>query len=715
MPKIDLMGQGDLIQDQVRGADIPWQSYGRNYEAAAQLGEQAVQLGTEVLKKRKEANDTNYAFNKNLEDAVEINRYSEDLKKSLPDGADGYADKMKEFVQERVDKNLEDAPSLEAGNMYHNEARNRLAHEIINSEGYESKERARKYRQDISDGMTELSAGQMNDPDPERFVTDSDLFRRHVEANIGTTVNPEEGHDIVKKGLDQFAGATMHGYESQGRYEEALNLLKTDNPVAQALNTEKREQFLEKFTNLQKVQNTTRLSTIHNQLMDMETDAFNGNYHDIDAGKLQSIISEARSNPKLDEDGQNRIIDRAKSLLVIGPAIDKLKTTPRDQWSQLLPENFVGSGFNSKGRQELQRKYTAAMNNFATQQEKYPAETTLSAFPVLQSLANQASDGNPEATQTFAGQLLDKEKALGIRDPKILTDYHAQRAADIINKAPTPEAAALAINSLQKSFGKYYPQAFMELAERESKGGYGVDPRLSVASFLTEPASQIKIVENVRNAKPIEEGFKGDHEALKLQINKAVSPAIAAINSQNSDGSDSVLANSVRAQVELEAKKLMNADYNMSAKEAAQRGYQAIIGRNFNLASGNKSQVLVPNQLGGHPMDSNLVAQFLGTYSHEERFKELDVGTPKSYIKGHESKADAQDAYYQRLADTGRWVSIKDGTGIKLVQQTESGYLPVLNSKNEPIIKSFQEISTNPPAKVLNKSEVNIDKFGFEF
>jgi hypothetical protein len=300
-----------------------------------------------------------------------------------------------------------------------------------------------------------------------------------------------------------------------------------------------------------------------------------------------------------------------------------------------------------------------------------------------------------------------------VPNPAITTKAQAAFYGDVINKSPSPAAAAEQIVSLQNTYGPYFPKVMSELVQKHEKGGGGIDKSLQIAGFLTDKDALTRVIENSRNGLSISQNFQEKYGASKggfllATINERLSPVTNAINGNSSDGDNAALAHSINLQVKLEAKKILLSEGGdpgtKEVQSAVDRATQRIIGDNFSLVSDGRSSVFVPNNVQG--ANPEVVKGFIGHYSTPESLQEFKPATPPAYHdkRFYEDKTAGDKAALQDLAKNHRWVPTSDHMGVMLAAEDSKGNLNAVPDVNgQPIIKTFKDMSINPSPGIIDR------------
>jgi hypothetical protein len=714
-PRIELEDQTPTENTQVHGADIQFQQFGAQYKAAAQAGEGIEGLGLQLMNKRKEANDANYAFNSSFKYAQDYQKESENFQQNSPLGMDGYAANMSKFSTDYYDQVMKNAPSDDARRIFDQYGRRTMMDNAIGADKFEFVEKAKKQQADISTNGDELSKSLMDHPDYNTFADRLNILKGQINAGVGTAYeSQEQANADTKKASNQAAVGLMEGLISQGRYGEGLMVLKDGQPVGDAIDPKEKAHYLEHLKGLVKTDQDTRVSTAMSQLDDVTYQATHGKR--VDAG-YAAQAAQTIQNSRMDPDKKARALDDLHTALTVGNDTSRLGTLPMSEWSKLPSANPQNSDWNSAKRGKIQDSFNAVAESFAKDRENDPVQSVLDNFPVLGNKAQQAQGGDPGVMQDYLDQVVSKQKYLQVQNPKVLSNQQAQQMGDMINKAPNPEAAAAAITGMQQSFGKYFSQAFNELAEKSSKGGAGVNPNLALAAYMPDQGSRQRVIENVLNAKNITDLYEArttgtDVSFLEDAVKGKTKTITDILDAATPDGSNAALGKSISNQINIEAQKLLidPANSQLRPRDAADQAYKNIVDQNFYTPKGGASTVLVPktyttvdgqgNQ-ANLPNNPDLIKAALTHYSTPEGIASLNPKLDDNIVKSfYGDKSAAKEYTVNVLKDHARWVNTPDNSGIRLVAPNGDHMEPILDSKGNKIDMKFQDISTRPDPNV---------------
>ena len=704
MPKIDLSPyEGATVEGLVRGPQLSSANQGEGYEAMGRFGADLAQVGEQTLETRKKADDSNYAFSTSMQNQRDIENYAADLTTKVPDGAKGYSAQLGSYIQDKIDQGTANAPSSEAADAYSKSIGRWGMDRMISADNYERTETARKYRGDVVDATTQAASQYMDNPNYLTFKDTADTITKQIQDGVGVNFGAGEASDMQAKAKQQLAVGILEGLGTKERYGEASNLLKSGNPIGDSLDEATKKHYIEKFGDLVDAKQTSSVGEYAKQIDDLKTAALSG--RPVNANDVVGLIAKTELNPKVTDDQRNRWKDELNQSLQVGQDIQRIKTMPESQWGTVKSMQ-VDSG-PTEGlamRMQMQSRFQEQANILKAQRGKDPAGSTLSAFPALQQMHDEALGGDPGKVKSYLDATTAKQEMLGVQTPRVTTPQDAAFLGDIINKAPNSAAAAEAIMGLKNSYGKYFPQMFSELADERKKNGGGVDGGLAVAAFMDSKPGIQSVVENVNNAQGINDLFKQRFagigatapNSLKVAVASQIRPVINALNIGSPLGGNADLSNSLQSQVELEAKKILNNDPSIKIPDAAQQAKAKIIDNNFNTVQGGRSIILAPRN-GPNVPDPSLIQKFMAYYSSSDGIEKLDPKIPTSQLQAHDGdKAGAKEAFYENLSKTGQWVTNQDHSGIILTQKIGDGVSLVKDSQGQPIEKKFSDMAVDP-------------------
>lgn len=704
-PRIDLAPSGDLVQGLVHGPAIDQQGVAKGYDAESRFAGEVADLAFNASAMRKQAADSNYAFTTTVADQSAIEQHSSQLQSTLPKGASGYTDQMQSFIQDRIDQNTANAPSQEAADMYTKNISRYAADRLISAQQYEKTETAQKYRDDITTANTQITSRYMDNPNYLTFKDTVQTVTDQIKANTGITHNTSDEPDLIQKATQQQAVGIIEGLNNQGRYKEAQNLLKSGNPVGDSLSDNLKNHYLDNVSSLYNSQQSVTKSYLEGKLKDVTTDLLNGNHVTSDQG--MGLINAYNSNPKATPADKEAFKTQVFTSMAVGNAIQNIRILPKDQRQPEIDklQDLVGQGNNSSLRQEIVNKGTAAINHLEAQELKDPARAGVLASPEVASLAKQAQGtGSPNdpngtiATSKYLDALTGVQRHLQIPEKVLSVDDMSAESAKI-NTGMSPANIGEEISKLSNKYGNYFPKVMDELSKGPEKGQPGINPQYAIAAYLPTNDSKTNAISNIQNYKNIKDQWisngrvNKDYEHLGLQASQATSQIRGIINAGSPLSKNDPLSKAITGQVEIEAMKIMNSPQGAkNSDEAITQAYNRVITSNFTIASGGKSQVIVPKNIPGLAGNEETINKSLNYYSTPNGLKSLGI-----------KPIGSDDGFYDHLSNTSRWINTSDKTGARLVQYLPEGkVVPVLDSNQQPIKKQFIDFVRDAPSKVMS-------------
>ncbi len=719
MPRIDLAPSGDLVQGLVHGPAIDQAGVAKGFDAESHFGGEVAEIANNAAAMRKQAADSNFAFNQTIADQTAIEQQSSKLQSTLPKGAQGYAAQMQDFIQTRIDQNTSNAPSQEAADLYTKSISRYAADRLISAQQYEKTETAQKYRDDITNGNTAIASRYMSNPNYLTFNDTVKTVTDQIKANSGITHNASEEPDLIQKAAQQQAVGILEGLNNQGRYKEAQNLLKPGNPVGDSLSEALKAHYLDSASAQNNNQQSVTKTFLEGKLKDITTDILNGNHFTSDQG--QALISAYNSNTKATPADKKAFQDQVMTTMAVGNSIQTAKSLPKDQRQAEMDkiQGLIGQGDNSNLRQDIVNKGIAAINHLEAQEIKDPAMAATASNPQIMDMEKQARGGDPQKTKTYLDALTKQQVFLQIPQ-KVLSVPQMSIESAKINTGMSPAAIGQEITKLSDTYGKYFPMAMEELAKGPEKGQPGVNPQYAIAAYLPSNDSKTNAITNIQNYKSIKEQWLSngrvnkDYENLGLQASQATSQIRGIINAGSTLSKNEPLSKSITAQVEIEAMKAMNSPQGAKdSKDAIAQAYDKVVGANFNIMTGGRSSVLMPKNIPGMSGNEGIVNKSLDYYSTPDGLKSLGI-----------KPIGSSDGFYDHLSQTSRWINTPGNQGARLVQYLPTGQVvPVLapqtqylpdgstNETLQPIKKDFIDMVRSPPS-IESKKTIVVNRDG---
>lgn len=218
-----------LVADAPPGLDINPQAFGAQYEAMARVGEKLANIGTDLLEKRVRVQAEDWASTRGDQDLRDFHANDLETQKSLPASYDGYTDKTKEWITERLKKAEEEAPSDLARRVYKARMHSQFNEALIRANGLEYVKKAESAIRNTEESANQNASFLQQNPNvglSEQMIanTQSDIQQK-IRAGL---YSEEAGIKLNKKLSNQLANAVLQGLFNNGSdeaYSEAWRIL----------------------------------------------------------------------------------------------------------------------------------------------------------------------------------------------------------------------------------------------------------------------------------------------------------------------------------------------------------------------------------------------------------------------------------------------------------------------------------------------------------
>ncbi len=704
MPRIQLPESRATIQDQVPGADLQTRSVGATGNSIADLGHAIQGFGAELLQKRTQAQTADYAFSNEQLDKQAIKEYGDNLKLNTPPGTNDYSTKMETFIKDRSNLNQQNAPTEQARLAYQSKTEALHTSAMIEASAYENKRNAESYIENINKGIDLNQRLFLDNPDPTKYKETVDGIKQQIDSQTGAGKLFDENVGAGKKVQveQQLSMSILKGLANQGHYDVALKLLDSKNgesDVAKGLTGEQKAAFQSQLIGLQQNKSETNKELINKNIKDFQYTAMNNGV--VDQAQLSKILSGINSNQSFKPEDRSRITDTLKTVVLASGELQKLNTMTNEQLMNYKPKIDTKSTFNVAARGDIASHLENYRDQILKQRSTDPMQVIQDANPQLKSLAIQSQGTDPNASKDYLDQALASQAQMGVTQPRVTTKQEASFAASQLQSAPSAAGADIILQKLKSQYGEYLPKALDEMA----KDSHGITHDYVIASYLPNQQSRVMAIDNVLKQKDINKNFTDSFHSppdLKTPIAQVSSDLRQAIIQRTNSAADVGAYNAFTKQVELESKKTLALNPNISASKAVNQAYDNIISKNFEMIPAVRSTIMMPKQADGVYNDPKIVESFVQQNSDQNALKNLDVIVPKSFPKA--------DDWYNLVATKSRWVTNSSLSGIQLVYDspTSGRTLPLTDSKGRAIEKSFKDIMINAPQ--IKQQDYNFQK-----
>jgi len=384
------------------------------------------------------------------------------------------------------------------------------------------------------------------------------------------------------------------------------------------------------------------------------------------------------------KEGAERYQQFAKTQ-ALGSAIRQVKTASPEERMRLVEQFRPAKDGVAEDGFAVDAKLYGTLINAASQAadelQRDPAFYAASYSPYLRKAAEDASSGDPAATEAYATAMLAEQQRLGAPDPKLLTSRQAAGiAAAFENTEDGGSNAAQLIEQLQQQWGKHWPTVYKQLQDKLPGAalviGSGVDEQTAatlarIAHLKTEELKKGLDSTETRDAKlALNEGMAEFRNTLAGQV--------------GGERTFSTLYS--------EAERLTYAymGQGKSARDAVSLVKKSLIDDKYTLAGTYR----VPKSF-----DADLVE--VGT---ERALESID---PSSLHFVKEPWMKQEDAFNQARAnlEEAYWVNTADeNVGLMLYRNGRA----VLDKNKKPIVRSWDDLAEQAVRKAIQAPNADI-------
>lgn len=351
-----------------------------------------------------------------------------------------------------------------------------------------------------------------------------------------------------------------------------------------------------------------------------------------------------------------------KSYDVAGIAATMPPSQALEYMASLKPTSQAGAA-------NAAESYELAVKLYAQQRdrlEKDPVNTLLSTDPQLAALQQQSQD-NPETLGAYISKLYAKQQALGIAEPKLLSDAQRSGMAQKMDFDPAkPRARADFISQLKSAYGDYYPAIMREVAPKlEGQARVMID---------MQPEQSVRLDAATAQQKELNDLVKGpDATDINNQLDIEFESLAVTL-------ADNVDAASRLAEFRNSAELLAKADVlrGTPPQEAARKAAAAVVNDQYNYV--DSMRIPVAYDAGLVSRGANLVQQEL---SKTGNFA-IAAGT-------RSDSAAAQADLRSVIQRQGYWVTNESGTGMVLRIPHRTGMGDVYTTDGKRVEKTWDQ------------------------
>jgi hypothetical protein len=738
MPKIpEFQQRSEILPQNPPGVDINPNAFGASAAAVGRLAGVASDFAMDLLEKRKQAQDTDYAFTRAQNDQIDYEKFSQDLRLKMPRDYAGYTEAVNEWVQDRYQQNQKDAPSETAKQLYQRHAGPFMEKGLVEASHVEFKNRAEAHVKNFQDDIDRSARLLETTPRSDMALEMLSTFDERAKAATGKIVDAETAKLMNDRAKNYLAKGVLDGLYAKGLenpkagrqfFQQGMDLLNgtttinrgaeiTRNPLGDGLLPHEKSTYLDKFARAMRENKKTNLEELDRRFRDDIAQVSMGGqmsptlFKDIDAETAAGNISPEKRVRMYTE---HNIADATRST------IEQMKTASHTEWESIIAghtarvdqisRDFAAKdpslvaaaepGFMAAEKKGELARIAAAGQQMLREQATDPAGYVIRNFRDAELKSRMAAGTDPSATQDYIQTQLVRQAQLGIpaQNQRVTTKSEASQLALNLGGVSNEQAAAQQFSMLESKYGRYFPNVFSELVEDNK-----TDAKLAkywVASYVNDPYARQRILSNVINSSEIDKAFDAkfspaDRKNLSEAVRAAADPIVSSVSQQSGGGGSLAKANAMNEVVEKEAKKLMLTN-GLSSEEAAQKAATVLTGHYGNIQRAN-SNVTYPRAIGGQPVNPVLLEAFMESHLRADAFAELGVAVPPN------AKADE---FYGQVERTAKWFQNSAGDGIRLeVQNPVDGRRsPVLRKDGSAIEYKFLDVTQKADQRTLNQA-----------
>lgn len=728
MPQLPDRQRSGFLQTEVPRQTNPIMDAGAQFDALSKLGGTISNIALDFQDKRNKADEQQFLTNKDTEDLLATKKFMQEQRLNTPEDGAGYTDAVTKFTQDRLAKNIEEAPSESAKLRYQQSAGNFFTRSIIDASAYEQEKKITKMDADMTKNVNAYSSTQIDIPNPIEAQEQMKKFDVAYDGHVGTVYDQATASKLKDQARKTISESTLKGLYNNGKYKDGLALLRdgkdgTQSDFSKALTPKEKDQYVDQFMKRMALDKEMKSSSISKNVSDMtaraiyKLDVPNSSFENMlgtlaaanRAGVISKDVYAEKRDDILSAQKISQTINSMKdqpinALLASKNSVDKML---RD----LTPPGQDPITFNAGKKLQFEDRYKKAIDALIETRESDGVEAS---FRFDKKIEEKMKIGakDPAAFQEAIDMSFKAQAALGIRADKIrvTTDAQIGEMAEVINRASTNVDVSVRLRDYEKKFGKHFIKALTEASSDEKKA---ILPEYIAVANLANPKDREDLVALIRDPDA-EIKFQANKrgitsEDIKAASSEVLEPMVKAMGAVPPNFGKGFLQAS-----QLQLKQLVASGKTLSeAKTEIKKRY---FDNNFDSASSSRGSIMFPRYPENNQKN---IEAYVNTYTpsfnntdyfagNPEKFKEFGIYPPKDFIDKAKAKnrtpEQAEQEFYSRVRDSAKWVTSKDMDGIMLVTEEEPGKkVPVLDKNENPIIKSLSDISSKPDKHVIER------------
>lgn len=540
-----------------------------------------------------------------------------------------------------------------------------------------------------------------------------------IMAKNAGIIDDAEANQLMSKG-EKYKFPVM-----TSKTKVALSPVMTE--VMNALTPAEKERYLDQISRSMKAKAEMTISDFHSELTAMKSFGLDGSTYISDQQVDNMRAKVSKFSGQISPTSQARMYNEITTIKAASDAISAAALEPEENFTDILSKmsstvqsdqlRHQGTFADGQPKADLdldqknfvlqaQKKAEAGIQKMLAAREKDPVDFLLNKDKQALILHQRMKvDGGAQNQRAYYDYLKNKQEQLGISDPRVLSLADAEDRALTIEAQPDAQSIDGEMLKLKAEVGQdHFQQAVQELAETNKK----VSEYATGMNFSRE--ARIQLFNAMKNEDKItapfdtRKGGDGTIGSKTREINDAMAKTdfsqIRKSLSNSSGGDLSTLDATTNMQkaVKLVVMSRLAADPTLDIEKETKKTYDKMIGSQLAVAGsahGRGSSVLVPKNLGKDFPEQ--VKKTIQAYMDPDNIQALHPKVPADWAK----KGIDEETYAGILAKQGRWETLPNQTGMRLVRISDDGVKSqVVNKLGQPIVKSFQDIATNSDPKV---------------
>jgi hypothetical protein len=670
--------------------------------ALGQIGDQLMNLGSNLMAKRKQAETSTFVNTKKNELNRMIAQKETELDAKYTGDPTGYSAEMGDFLKGYYEEQKDLAPNDEAKLMFDNEFNSFSTQVGLNAQAKENKRKAEYQSGLITEDAFKNRQVLAQKPDTILATDFLNNSLKSVNDGIGLYYNETQAKELKRKIGTDYAGTLLEGFESNKRYSEGLRFLNgkdADGAIMLGYTDPKQIQaYKERFTRLAEQEVELSKRVFNTSVNDLSTALMQG--LEVKQEVFNSVANQAQF---LKPEERALVLDNLNNAKQYNQMLNDLKTMPIDKIREKAVFEIPraeGDIFNLTARQNMALMYKNAATDMLNKKLTDGASFAIKADSTIENLSEQAKDINDiDSMKEYSTKVIQRQKMDGISNIKVLDDSLANTYGAML-KSKNTEASFTAFNNLKQGYGDNFGLVVSDLISKKQ-----IEPERAMAMYLSDPNSIKKSFSNIDKAKEIKIEFdkKGsDSDLNKIYEDDSISDFKRSLAVNDPYQNNLWIGNGVDNLIKLEYQS--GIVDGLSHKEAKSRAIENILTKNIQIAKSKNSQVILTKD---HIPYKSRIEDFMSDYLNKQNIHKQEFKISDTY-KEKVRMADIDDVtgYFNNdLSKNGVWITNDSQSGATLRLKTSDGYAPILDKQGKPVEIKFNDMIKSVTNKPVSYKE----------